>query len=106
MRSSKKESRKEQILLSASKVFAKKGYHSTSISDICNKADIARGTVYLYFENKRDIFDTLIKNFTTNIMENVQIFNPEIDLSTQFSSNIKKIVEILIHNKDNQGFLY
>lgn len=100
MRSSKKENRKEQILVSASKVFAKKGYHATSISDICKKADVARGTIYLYFENKRDIFDVLIKNFTTSILENISMFSKTEPLQLQFNRNFCKIVDIIIQNKD------
>jgi len=100
MRNSKKESRKEQILISAGKVFAKKGYHATSISDICHKADIARGTVYLYFQNKRGIFDTLIKNFTSTILKNIAIFSPDQNLPEQFNQNIRLTIETIVQNKD------
>ncbi len=100
MRSAKKESRREQILASAAKVFAKKGYHETSISDICKKADIARGTVYLYFTNKRDIFATLIKNFTTAMIESISMFTPGEPLQAQFNRNFCKVVELIFQNKD------
>jgi len=100
VRSAKKESRREQILASAAKVFAKKGYHETSISDICKKADIARGTVYLYFTNKRDIFATLIKNFTTAMIESISMFTPGEPLQAQFNRNFCKVVELIFQNKD------
>ncbi len=100
MRASKKENRREQILQSAAKVFAKKGYHSTSVTDICNKADVARGTIYLYFENKRDIFDTLIKKFTHTILEGISIFSLEEPAAVQFNRNIGKIMDTVIRNKD------
>ncbi|HQN72805.1 MAG TPA: TetR/AcrR family transcriptional regulator, partial [bacterium] len=75
MKSSKKNTRKQQILLAASRVFSKKGYHATSISDICAKSGVARGTIYLYFENKRDIFETLIKDFSSAMLENIRMFS-------------------------------
>lgn len=100
MRTAKKESRREQILSCAAKVFAKKGYHETSISDICQKSDVARGTVYLYFKNKRDIFDTLIKNFTTSMIQNISMFTPGEPLQAQFNRNFCKVVEHIFRNKD------
>ncbi len=44
--------RRMQILDAATKVFAEKGFHSTTIKDIAKEADIANGTIYIYFENK------------------------------------------------------
>ena len=44
--------RRNQILDAAIKVFAKKGFHPTTIKDIAREADIASGTIYNYFENK------------------------------------------------------
>ena len=44
--------RRSQILDAATKVFAEKGFHSTTIKDIAREAGIADGTIYNYFENK------------------------------------------------------
>src|SRR5207248_4007694 len=44
--------RRNQILDAATKVFAKKGFHPTTIKDIAREAGIADGTIYNYFENK------------------------------------------------------
>ncbi len=46
---------KEKITLAALEVFSKYGYDKTTISDIAKQADIADGTVYLYFHNKNDL---------------------------------------------------
>ncbi|MBI3988093.1 MAG: TetR/AcrR family transcriptional regulator [candidate division NC10 bacterium] len=56
-----KERRREQVFHSAKEVFAKKGFHKASISDIIQGAGIARGTFYLYFKNKRHIFTCLLE---------------------------------------------
>lgn len=100
MRSVKKESRREQILSCAARIFAKKGYHATSISDICKRSDVARGTIYLYFKNKRDIFDTLIKNFTGDIFQRISVFAPGEPLQPQFNRNMCAVVDIITQNKD------
>src|SRR5207245_8901537 len=44
--------RRNQILDAATKVFAEKGFHPTTIKDIARAAGIADGTIYNYFENK------------------------------------------------------
>lgn len=100
MRSTKKNTRKQQILLAASKVFAKKGYHSTSISDICTKSGVARGTVYLYFENKRDVFETLIKDFSSSMLENIRMFSLDEPLMDQFDRNIRHFADTIVQNRD------
>jgi len=99
MKRSKKEDRRDKILEAAITVFAKNGYHSTSISDVCKQADIARGTVYLYFQNKRDLFDTLIKNFILTIFKSVNIFTPDKNPVDQFNENIRGIVKNIFSNR-------
>ena len=44
--------RRNQILNAATKVFAAKGFHLTTIKDIAREAGIADGTIYNYFDNK------------------------------------------------------
>ena len=48
-----REDRRAQILQKAKEVFAERGYHNASISEIILRAGIARGTFYLYFRTKR-----------------------------------------------------
>ena len=44
-----KEEKRERLLASATALFAEKNFNNTSISDIVNKAKVAKGTFYLYF---------------------------------------------------------
>lgn len=59
-RASAQSPRRDQILRHAKALFARKGYHDTSIADIISDAGIARGTFYLYFKSKRDVFGALL----------------------------------------------
>ncbi|MDD5305688.1 MAG: TetR/AcrR family transcriptional regulator [Deltaproteobacteria bacterium] len=59
--------RREQILIHAARLFAERGYHSTSVADIIAAAGIARGTFYLYFESKRAIFEELLDRLMTRL---------------------------------------
>jgi len=44
-----------QILEAAIKVFARQGFHQSTVAQIAKEAGVADGTIYLYFENKDDI---------------------------------------------------
>jgi TetR/AcrR family transcriptional regulator, fatty acid metabolism regulator protein len=41
-------------------VFAARGYRAANIADICKEANVARGTIYQYFQNKRDVLIALL----------------------------------------------
>lgn len=56
----KKREKKEALLTSAFELFTEKGIQNTSISEIVNRAKMAKGTFYLYFKDKFDIKDQLI----------------------------------------------
>jgi AcrR family transcriptional regulator len=56
-----KQARRAQVLRHAKRIFARKGYHRTNVADIIARAHIARGTFYLYFENKKDLFEELLQ---------------------------------------------
>ncbi len=55
--------RREHILEASAAVFSRKGYRMASVSDIVDEAGIGRGTFYLYFDSKREIFLELIEAF-------------------------------------------
>jgi AcrR family transcriptional regulator len=57
----KGEKRRQMLLDRAKKLFSKRGYYQTQISDIIENEKIARGTLYQYFKNKDDIFTTLLQ---------------------------------------------
>ncbi len=52
--------KRARVIDVATKEFAKKGYHDASISSIADKAGISVGAIYKYFENKQDLFLTII----------------------------------------------
>src|SRR5438093_8324774 len=49
------------ILEAARKVFAKKGFSNATVDDIASAAGVAKGTIYLYYESKRDIYFAALK---------------------------------------------
>jgi AcrR family transcriptional regulator len=52
--------RQEQILRAAAAVIIRQGYDKTTMSDIADEAGVSRGTVYLYFKGKEELFEALL----------------------------------------------
>jgi TetR/AcrR family fatty acid metabolism transcriptional regulator len=52
----------QQIIEAAVRVFARKGYFNSRVSDIAREAGIAAGTIYLYFETKEEILIRLFRD--------------------------------------------
>ncbi|MDD5409175.1 MAG: TetR/AcrR family transcriptional regulator, partial [Candidatus Omnitrophica bacterium] len=48
--------RRTDILSAATRVFAEKGYHNATMSDIARQAEYAVGTIYLYFKDKQALY--------------------------------------------------
>ncbi|KAA8959419.1 TetR/AcrR family transcriptional regulator [Mycobacterium sp.] len=55
-----KSQRRDEILAAAKTVFARKGFHNTTIADIAKEAGLAYGSVYWYFDSKDDLFHALM----------------------------------------------
>ena len=68
----RRDARRDQILDCALAVFARQGFHETSIADICARARIGRGTLYQYFTDKRAVLAALIERIVGRIIEAVQ----------------------------------
>ena len=56
-----------KLLDSAEELFTTRGFHSTSISDICKAANTAVGTFYIYFETKTDVYRYLMWKYKIKI---------------------------------------
>ncbi|HOQ12382.1 MAG TPA: TetR/AcrR family transcriptional regulator [Spirochaetota bacterium] len=65
----KGEKRKQQIIDTAKEMFLTKGFQSTHIGQISDHLDIARGTVYQYFSNKKEILYAILENVCDDIEE-------------------------------------
>jgi len=75
------ETRRAQILEAAAAVFAEKGYQRATIKEIAARSGVAPGTIYLYFENKRDLLlaiaDGLIGQAVNQTLAQLAQLDPE-----------------------------
>lgn len=63
--------RRQAILDAAMKVFAQRGYAAATIRAIAREANIAQGTIYLYFPSKRDILLALYRSMILESLEEI-----------------------------------
>lgn len=68
----KDEKKHQRILKAAVKVFAEKGFYNSRVSEIAKEANVADGTIYLYFKNKDDILISLFEEEFGRIVENMR----------------------------------
>ena len=55
------ELRRNEIISAAKKIFASKGYDATSMDEIAKQAQLAKGTLYLYFDSKDAIYQAVVQ---------------------------------------------
>jgi len=80
----RKERTRKQLLLAATKVFARNGYHKSLISHIVTEAGVGQGTFYRNFQDKKKIFETLMEGFLS------ELFNEFSDMSANLPMNVKE----------------
>jgi TetR/AcrR family transcriptional regulator, fatty acid metabolism regulator protein len=80
-----------QIVDAAVRVFARKGYWSSRVSDIAREAGIAAGTIYLYFETKEDI---LIRVFREKMAEFVAALWAAIAQEADAEAKLRRLVHM------------
>jgi len=81
----RKLARPNEILDAAVAVFAEKGFAAARMEDIARKAGVTKGTIYLYFEGKEDVFKSLVREslgqtITTNVASARQFEGPSSEL--------------------------
>jgi TetR/AcrR family fatty acid metabolism transcriptional regulator len=66
------EDKHERIIRAALKVFAKKGFYNSRVSEIAKEAVVADGTIYLYFKNKDDILISVFESEMRKMIDNMK----------------------------------
>ncbi|GAB4483434.1 MAG: TetR/AcrR family transcriptional regulator [Burkholderiaceae bacterium] len=70
----RKEARPSELLAAALDLFVEKGFAGTRLDDVAARAGVSKGTLYLYFANKEDLFKAVVReNIVRNIAEAQQL---------------------------------
>ena len=104
-----KKAKLERLLNTSFELFTSKGLNKTSISDIVERAGVAKGTFYLYFKDKYDIRNRLIAHKSSQLfmqahealsLENITKFDDKIIFITNY------VLDALAANKGLLSFIY
>jgi AcrR family transcriptional regulator len=100
--------RRQKILNHARDIFARRGYHDAKIDEIVAAAGIARGTFYLYFEDKRTVFEEIVDRAFTQIGMAIVRVDPNDTgrtVADQVHENIRRIVATLLGDRQTTKIL-
>jgi len=100
--------RRTDILESAKEIFSIAGFHKADMNEIAKRANVAKGTVYLYFPSKKELFVEIIKDGIEKISNTISEEVAKIDdsvgkiktaISTYmlFFKNHQALYRILLH---------
>src|SRR5438270_4285476 len=64
-----RDERRAQLVNAARDVFGGKGYHAATVDDITRAAGVAKGTFYLYFDEKREVYYDLVRSFLQHVKD-------------------------------------
>jgi AcrR family transcriptional regulator len=85
------EKRRKEILEKALTVFMDDGFEDATFQRIADRCNITRTTLYIYFKNKKEIFNYSIKQLLLKVEENINVIRAD-----QFISSIEKITRVML----------
>jgi AcrR family transcriptional regulator len=96
------EFRTSGILEAARKVFATKGFNDATVDDIASAAGVAKGTVYLYYGSKRDIYFAALK---FGIEQMYSMLQDELKKASTPADKLRTLIGVkLAYFDDNRDF--
>ena len=84
-----KNNKYHQILEAAVRIFARQGFHQSTIAQIAKEAGVADGTIYLYFKNKDDILVQFFSHRTKQVFES---FREEVDRGQTSLDKLRNLI--------------
>lgn len=89
--------KKNEILKVAAGLFAEQGFEKTSMTNICEAADVSKGLVYHHFESKEAILKEIFEQSTERMIE----MNKNLKSDTDPNSCLVNLIESLFHHLEN-----
>ncbi len=83
--------KRERILDAAVRVFARKGFHATRVSEVAKAAGVADGTIYLYFESKEQLLVSLFEHRVERLLDYLETELPRAPTASQ---RLERIIEL------------
>jgi AcrR family transcriptional regulator len=84
--------RRRHLLNVARRVFADRGFHGASVSDLIGEAGVARGTFYNYFEGKRAIFQEVLEELAAELTAAALPIDIHAPIAPQVRENFARVI--------------
>ena len=97
------EDKKKLILKAGEEIISKKGFSNATIEEITKRAKVGKGTFYLYFKNKDDLFYSIIKEGLDALVIEIRKTIEKID---DFFEKLKKGIEMYLTYHQKNYFLF
>jgi TetR/AcrR family transcriptional regulator, fatty acid metabolism regulator protein len=88
------ESRRDELLAAAVRVFARKGYHTCRVTDIADEAGTSHGLVYHYFSSKDEVLETIFRENWGPIAIAIEGIAATDDAAPE---QLRKVVALVLH---------
>jgi AcrR family transcriptional regulator len=92
VRQRRKEARPAEIIEAALECFLEKGFEPTKIEAVARRLGVAKGTIYLYFETKEQLFRAVVKQVTAS---NLTVMATA---ASAFEGTVEELVPVLLDN--------
>lgn len=81
----RKEARPSEIIHAALRLFIQRGFAATKLDDIARQAGVTKGTLYLYFSSKEELFKAAVRE---TVVPSIQLAEQVVADSTQTASEL------------------
>ena len=85
--------KRQDIALCSTQLFCDKGFHNLTVSEVAKNANVAKGSIYEYFDNKEDIVFAIIE-YAQDIYDNEVLYN--VDTSNSIQEKILYLFDLCI----------
>jgi len=69
----RKDARPDEIIAAALDLFVERGFAATRLDDVASRAGVSKGTLYLYFENKEDLFKAVVRGSILPVLQHGEV---------------------------------
>ncbi len=75
----RKDARPQELLAAAIDLFVERGFAATRLEDVARRAGVSKGTLYLYFENKEELFKAVVRTSIVPVIGDAESSVAEFD---------------------------
>jgi len=88
----RKEARPQELLAAALDLFVERGFAATRLEDVAKRAGVSKGTLYLYFTNKEELFKAVVRDSIVPVIGDAE------DIIASFDGHSADLLRSVINN--------